>query len=111
MASLLGTFLCVSLLLSSRLLLTNTVGCIVIILFNGWSVFLKGQWNTADFIIAYITIPITAGLYCIFKLVTKSKVTTVEAMDFISNVPPMDLYDYEEIKPTTAAGKIWEWLF
>lgn len=86
-------------------------GCIIIIIFNGWQVFLKGQWNVSDFITAYINIPIFAGLYAVYKIVTKSKIIGVADMDFVSNVPPLEMYDREEPTPTTITGKIWAWLF
>lgn len=32
------------------------------IIFNGYAVFIKGMWNTSDFIIAYINLPIGSSL-------------------------------------------------
>ncbi|KAJ7141760.1 amino acid permease/ SLC12A domain-containing protein [Mycena crocata] len=82
-----------------------------IILFNGWSVFLKGKWNTPNFLIAYINIPILILLYGAYKVICKSKIVSVQAMDFYSNVPPPESLDIDEPAPTTSAGKVAAWLF
>ncbi|KAJ7161845.1 amino acid permease/ SLC12A domain-containing protein [Mycena crocata] len=83
----------------------------VIVLFNGWSVFVRGHWNAADFVVAYINIPIFAVLYGVYKVVGRSKVVAAHEMDFRSNVPPPDEVDFDEVKPTTVYGRIWAWLF
>jgi amino acid transporter len=84
---------------------------VIIILFNGWPVFLKGDWVATDFVIAYIGIPIFIVLYGAYKIIRKSKIVTVEAMDFHSNVPPPEMVDFNEPKPTTMTGKFAAWLF
>ncbi|KAJ7445221.1 amino acid permease/ SLC12A domain-containing protein [Mycena galericulata] len=84
---------------------------VVIVLFNGWPVFIKGEWNVSDFIIAYINIPIFVCLYAVYKIVRKSKAVTPSKMDFHSNVPPPEMIDFDEPEPTTTWGKIWVWLF
>ncbi|KAJ7193558.1 amino acid permease/ SLC12A domain-containing protein [Mycena pura] len=84
---------------------------IVIILFNGLSVFLDGRWSSADFIIAYINLPIFALLYVVYKVRCKSKAVAARDMDFHSNVPPPETVDFDEPVPTTFAGKVSAWLF
>ncbi|KAK7040056.1 amino acid permease/ SLC12A domain-containing protein [Favolaschia claudopus] len=84
---------------------------IIIIIFNGWSVFIKGDWDVSDFIIAYINLPLFAGLYFIYKLARKSKMVHPSQMDFHSNVPPPDTIDVDEPKAKDIGGRIWAWLF
>ncbi|KAK6996015.1 amino acid permease/ SLC12A domain-containing protein [Favolaschia claudopus] len=84
---------------------------IIIILFNGWLVFLKGHWVTTDFIIAYINIPIFVALYAAYKIFCNSKISTVETMDFYSNVPSPAAVDIDEPVPRTVLGTISNWLF
>ncbi|KAJ7785219.1 amino acid permease/ SLC12A domain-containing protein [Mycena maculata] len=84
---------------------------VVIVFFNGWSVFIKGEWDVSDFIVAYINIPIFIILYGVWKVVRKSKIVTPSEMDFRSNVPPPEMVDVEEPEPTGVWGKIWVWLF
>ncbi|KAJ6586260.1 amino acid permease/ SLC12A domain-containing protein, partial [Mycena vulgaris] len=83
---------------------------IVIVLFNGWPVFLKGQWMTSNFIIAYINIPIFGLLYAAYKIIRKSSIVSLESMDFHSNIPPPQSVDFDEI-PVTMREKITAWLF
>ncbi|KAJ7185208.1 amino acid permease/ SLC12A domain-containing protein [Mycena filopes] len=84
---------------------------IIIILFNGWAVFIRGHRNVSDFIIAYINLPIFGLLYVVYKVVCKSKTVAPEDMDFHSNVPPPETVDFDESEPTTVGGKLWAWLF
>ncbi|CAK5263840.1 unnamed protein product [Mycena citricolor] len=64
---------------------------IVIVVFNGFRVFVHGQWSTTDFIIAYVNLPIGAVLYIAYKLIRKTRMVDLEKMDFYSNVPPPDV--------------------
>ncbi|KAJ6562656.1 amino acid permease/ SLC12A domain-containing protein [Mycena capillaripes] len=84
---------------------------ILIIFFNGWSVFIKGDWDVSDFIIAYINLPIFLVLYVVYKVLRKSSIVKPENMDFHSNVPPPEMVDIHEEEPTSIGGKIWAWLF
>ncbi|KAJ7719963.1 amino acid permease/ SLC12A domain-containing protein [Mycena metata] len=83
----------------------------IIVLFNGWPVFLTGRWVTSDFIIAYINIPIFMFLYGTYKIIRKSKTVTVDAMDFYSNVPSPELLDFDGPTPQSLPGKFLAWLF
>ncbi|KAF7343067.1 Amino acid permease/ SLC12A domain-containing protein [Mycena venus] len=84
---------------------------LLIILFNGWTVFIKGEWNVSDFIVAYVNLPIFAMLYGAYKIVRKSKVVPASRMDFHSNVPPSEMVDFVEPQSNTVWGNIWAWLF
>ncbi|KAI0257517.1 amino acid permease [Lactifluus subvellereus] len=41
-----------------------TVSCVIICLFSGWSVFLRHEWNTADFITSYFPVVMFPILTC-----------------------------------------------
>ncbi|KAJ7708074.1 amino acid permease-domain-containing protein, partial [Mycena rosella] len=84
---------------------------IIIILFNGWSVFLEGEWNTSNFIIAYINLPILRLLYVLYKVVRRSKIVSFQAMDFYSNVPSPESLDSDARESVTRAEKFAAWLF
>ncbi|KAJ7032384.1 amino acid permease/ SLC12A domain-containing protein [Mycena alexandri] len=84
---------------------------IVIIVFNGWAVFIHGHWDVSDFIIAYINLPIFGILYVVYKVVRKSKVVAPKDMDFHSNVPPPETLDYDEPEPISIGAKLLAWLF
>ncbi|KAJ7778876.1 amino acid permease-domain-containing protein [Mycena olivaceomarginata] len=60
---------------------------IIIILFNGWPVFIKGAWKSTDFVIAYINILIFVVLYGAYKIIRKLSIVTLKAMDFCHESP------------------------
>jgi amino acid transporter len=49
---------------------------VVITLVSSFSVFLKGQWSTADFIAGYIGIPIYVIPFVAWKVIKRTKVST-----------------------------------
>ncbi|KAK6985195.1 amino acid permease/ SLC12A domain-containing protein [Favolaschia claudopus] len=51
-----------------------------------YKLFETGDWDVSDFIIAYINLPLFAGLYFIYKPARKSKTVHCSRMDFNSNV-------------------------
>ena len=58
----------------------------IIILFADWSVFLKGNWNTASFITNYLPIPVFFGLFFGYKFWFKTRLITPSNMDFVTGV-------------------------
>lgn len=64
----------------------GVVSNIIFILFADWSVFLKGNWDTASFVTNYIPIPIFFCLFFGYKLWFKTKWVTTSNMDFVTGV-------------------------
>ncbi|ORY92771.1 amino acid permease/ SLC12A domain-containing protein [Leucosporidium creatinivorum] len=54
----------------------------LVVLFNGFEVFLTDSWSTSDFISAYISVPIFGLSYAFWKFYKKTKLVTLDAMDF-----------------------------
>lgn len=54
----------------------------LIILFNGFQVFLSGSWDVNTFITAYICLPIFLFFYLIWKIAKRPKFVRVPDMDF-----------------------------
>ncbi|CDR38311.1 RHTO0S03e08130g1_1 [Rhodotorula toruloides] len=54
----------------------------MVIIFNGYTVFLSGQWSTANFIVSYITVVIFIVLFVFWKLFKRTKFVRIENMDF-----------------------------
>ena len=54
----------------------------LIILFNGFQVFLSKSWNVDNFITAYVCLPIFLGFYLFWKFTQCSKFVHVSDMDF-----------------------------
>jgi len=84
---------------------------ILVIIFNGYTVFLAGNWNTSDFFVDYITVLIFAILFVFWKLYKKTKFVSLDLMDFDTGRRELDdIADAEAaryIEPTTFAGKVW----
>ncbi|CAH0042244.1 unnamed protein product [Clonostachys rhizophaga] len=85
--------------------------CIVII-FNGFSVFIHGQWDVGAFIAAYINIPIFGILFIVWKLVKKTKFVAAQNADITTGKEEIDAEDelWEESKPRNIFEKIWFWI-
>ncbi|KAF7985764.1 hypothetical protein HWV62_369 [Athelia sp. TMB] len=86
----------------------------VIILFNGFQVFINGNWNVDTFITAYICLPIFVVLYVGYKVIVRPKFVRVQDMDFTTGRRELNDMDDEEtakyVEPTTWYGKVWDWL-
>ncbi|GAA5991735.1 hypothetical protein JCM11641_004847 [Rhodosporidiobolus odoratus] len=87
---------------------------ILVIIFNGYSVFLSGNWDTATFIVDYITLVIFAFLWVGWKLFKRTKFVRLETMDFFTGRRELDQMAEDEAAkfevPTTWYGKIWAFL-
>ncbi|GAA5948850.1 hypothetical protein JCM21900_003448 [Sporobolomyces salmonicolor] len=87
---------------------------ILVIFFNGYTVFLSGSWNTANFIISYITLVIFAILYVGWKLFKRTKFVRLADMDFETGRRELDAIADEEaakfVPATTWYGRAWDWL-
>jgi amino acid transporter len=106
----------------------------LVTLFNGFQVFLAGEWVVNTFITAYICLPIFLVFYLIWKIGKRTKFVHVADMDFHTGRRELDASelifpflnennlcaDYhwavneEEaaryVKPTGIVAKVWDWL-
>ncbi|ODO05890.1 hypothetical protein I350_04951 [Cryptococcus amylolentus CBS 6273] len=86
----------------------------VIILFNGFTVFLKGNWDTSSFVAAYITLPIFAVCWIGWKVVKKTKMVPLDQIDFHTGRRELDeeeLADNEKFREDTKFQKVMGILF
>jgi amino acid transporter len=86
------------------------ISCIVICFFSGFGVFLKGGWNTADFVTNYLPFILFPILYIGAKVWTRVPVIKAAEMDFKSGLEQIEADSYDEPPPTNAIGKFWAWL-
>ena len=85
------------------------IGSTIITLVAGFPVFLKGNWNVADFVASYIGIPIFIVPIIIWKLWHRTKLARASAIDLWSG----RLQDGEispRKAPTTLWGRFIDWL-
>ncbi|KIW13533.1 hypothetical protein PV08_08721 [Exophiala spinifera] len=53
----------------------------MVLIFNGFAVFTHGNWDTRNFVSAYIGIPLFVSLYLGWKLANKTKTVSIEDID------------------------------
>ena len=82
----------------------------IILLFSGFSVFIRGNWDTADFVTNYIPLMIAPILFGVASFVMKSKPIKTEDMDFITGVDEVIAETYDEPPPKNIWEKFWLWI-
>ncbi|KAK4701163.1 hypothetical protein P7C70_g5076, partial [Phenoliferia sp. Uapishka_3] len=84
----------------------------IVIFFNGYTVFLSGGWSTADFVVDYVTLPIFAVMFVFWKLFKKTKLVSLESMDFDTGRRELELVSEQDelnfVEPTTFWAKLWD---
>ena len=82
----------------------------MVLLFSGFSVFIRGNWDVADFVTNYIPLMIAPILFGVASFVMKSKPIKAEAMDFITGVDEVIADTYDEPPPKNLWEKFWLWI-
>jgi amino acid transporter len=82
----------------------------VILLFSGFSVFLRGNWDTADFVTNYIPLMFAPILFAVASYVMKSKFVKPEDMDFVTGIDEIIADTYDEPPPKNIWEKFWLWI-
>lgn len=86
----------------------------LIVFFNGFTVFVKGNWDVSSFIAAYITVPIFFGAWIIWKVVKRTRLIPLKEIDFTSGrreLDEMEELDNVRYKPDTMWKKILSTVF
>jgi amino acid transporter len=87
---------------------------VLVIIFNGFTVFLKDSWSTGTFIVDYITLVIFVVLMVGWKFWKRTKFVRLESMDFYTGRRELDQMAEDEAakfsQPTTWYGKVWDWI-
>ncbi|KAH8820236.1 amino acid permease [Xylogone sp. PMI_703] len=83
----------------------------MVILFNGFAVFTRGNWSVQGFITAYIGIPIFASFYLGWKLFKKTKMHSIGNIDIfggreeiLNSIPHTD----PESRSGSILRRVWE---
>ncbi|EMT71451.1 Putative proline-specific permease put4 [Fusarium odoratissimum] len=84
----------------------------MLIIFNGFSVFMSGRWNISDFFAAYVNTLIFAVLFIAWKLIKKTKWIPSNEADITSGKDAIDALEeiWEDPKPRNALECFWIWL-
>jgi len=84
--------------------------CLLICIFSGWKVFLKGNWAVDQFVTNYIPLVVFPILYLIGKLYYKQAIVKPHEMDFVSDIAQIEADTYDEPPPRNKAEAFWKWL-
>ncbi|WWC95930.1 hypothetical protein V866_002797 [Kwoniella sp. B9012] len=79
----------------------------IILFFSAWSVFLKGNWDTATFVTNYLPLWLFPVLWIGYKLIKKTHFVRTTEMDFVSGLDVVEAESYEEKPPKNFVGKVW----
>jgi yeast amino acid transporter len=77
---------------------------------SGFNLFLKGGWNTADFITQYLSFVSFFILYGIGKYLNRKPIVRVKDMDFTTGLEEVEANSYDETPPANVAERFWQWL-
>ncbi|KAF7791914.1 hypothetical protein EIP86_002940 [Pleurotus ostreatoroseus] len=84
--------------------------CIIICFFSGWSVFLKGNWDTATFVTNYLPLALFPIMYVGSRFWKRCSLVKAEDMDFVSGLAEIEADCYDEPPPRNWVEKVWAWL-
>ncbi|ESK87570.1 amino acid transporter [Moniliophthora roreri MCA 2997] len=83
---------------------------LLICLFSGWNVFLKGEWATDIFVTNYLPLVMFPIMYVGYKFWRKTTIVRPQDMDFISDIAEIEAACYDEPPPKNVIEKFWAWL-
>lgn len=78
--------------------------------FNGWSVFLKGNWDTPTFVTSYIPFILFPILYVGARFYYRSSPVKPEDMDFVSDIAQIEADEVPDSPPKNKMDAFWQWL-
>ena len=78
--------------------------------FSGWSVFLRGNWVSADFITSYLPLAIFPILYVGARFWKRSRPVPASEMDFYTGIAEIEANTFDEPPPKNRVEAFWQWL-
>jgi len=82
----------------------------IIIVFNGFAVFTKGNWSVDDFITAYVGMPIFFVLYIFWKILKRDPFVKPSEADIWTGKAALDAEVWPEQIPKNIFEKVWYWI-
>ncbi|TPX15461.1 uncharacterized protein E0L32_004441 [Thyridium curvatum] len=83
---------------------------LLVILFNGWEVFTRGNWSVQTFITCYIGVPLYFAFYLFWKVFRRTKVVDPATADIWTGKAALDAEVWPEQKPRNFLEKMWMWI-
>jgi len=84
--------------------------CLLICIFSGWAVFLKGGWATDTFVTNYLPLVGFPIMYVGAKLYYRQPIAKPHEMDFITDIDAIEAETYDDPPPRNKAEAFWQWL-
>ncbi|KAK4073546.1 uncharacterized protein Triagg1_5372 [Trichoderma aggressivum f. europaeum] len=81
---------------------------IIVLIFNGFSTFIHGHWDTEHFVVSYIGGPLFFALFFGWKIVKKTKFHHAKEIDLDTGRQLDESTDFEE-KPKNLVDRVWAW--
>lgn len=78
--------------------------------FNGWSVFLKGKWDTPTFVTSYLPFILFPILYLAANFYYRIPPVKPEDMDFVTDIAQIEADEEPETPPKNKLDAFWRWL-
>ncbi|KAF9068023.1 amino acid permease/ SLC12A domain-containing protein [Rhodocollybia butyracea] len=88
----------------------GTIATFVFGLFSGFSVFLKGKWDTATFVTNYLPFILFPILYIGAKFWYRQPYVEAPDMDFVTNIAEIEADERDEPPPKNKAEAFWAWM-
>ncbi|KAE8228050.1 hypothetical protein CF326_g7033 [Tilletia indica] len=79
----------------------------IVMLFCGFKNFIKGYFDTADFVTSYFPLPLFVVIYAGYKFFYKTKTVKTEEMDFYTGIKEILEAEVEEPAPRNLWEKFW----
>lgn len=83
---------------------------LIIVVFNGFAVFTKGNWNVQNFVTAYVCVPIYFAFYLFWKVFKKTKFVKSSEADIWTGKSALDAEVWPEQIPKNWVEKVWYWI-
>ena len=78
----------------------------MVIIFNGFAVFIHGDWSTSSFLTAYINIPLFFGLFVIWKIIKRTRFVSAVDADLYTGKAALDAEEWIDQKPRNVIEKV-----
>ncbi|KAF8633974.1 hypothetical protein AX15_001152 [Amanita polypyramis BW_CC] len=82
----------------------------VVCFFSGWTVFLKGQWRTDQFVTNYLPFILFPIMYTVARLYYRQGPIPPEEIDFVTGIKELERDTYDEPPPKNKIDAFWQWL-
>ncbi|KAN0100780.1 amino acid-polyamine-Organocation superfamily protein [Tylopilus felleus] len=82
----------------------------IICLFSGWSVFLKGEWNSATFVTNYLPFILFPILYIGARFFYRTPLVKPQDMDFVTDIAQIEADEEPEQPPKNRMEAFWQWV-